>query len=455
MRSRRVVAAAVAAAAVVALAACGQGGGSGSGSSSGPAEHSTDCTNKLVHPEAPTVTVWSWYVNAQFAVDQFNNAHTDVQACWRNVGAGVDEYNKFQTAISAKKGAPDVVMLEADHLTSYVIQDAVVDISKYGANDLKGNFPEGAWKDVTAGDAVYAIPVDTGPMAMIYRTDVFKKYGLTPPKTWDEYAQDAAKLKAAGGPLFGNLASNGQARLMALQIQKGATPWSYDYSADPKKLGINLNDQASKDVLAYWGDLVKKKEIGTQDEFTTDFISGLVGGDYATYISAAWAPGYLIGAGVGKDGKASDFAVAPLPQWDPANPVEVNWGGSTFAVTTQANDKALAAEVAKGLYSDKATLDNTWQNQILYPINNSVQNDPAFLNAKIDFFGGQQSNKQVYVPAAKAYKGVVYGPVTPYYFSAIQESIAAVNGGADASTTLDALQAKMLAYAKTQGFTTG
>lgn len=455
MRNRRLLSAMVAGATVVALAACGQGGASGSEDTAGPAERSTDCTNKLVHPEAPTVTVWAWYVNSEFAVDEFNKTHTNVQACWRNVGAGVDEYNKFQTAISAKKGAPDVVMLEADHLTSYVIQDAVVDISKYGANDLKGNFPEGAWKDVTAGDAVYAIPVDTGPLAMIYRTDVFKKYDITPPKTWDEYAQAAAKMKAAGGPKFGNLASNGQARMMALQIQKGATPWSYDYAADPKKLGINLNDQASKDVMAYWSDLVKKKEIGTQDEFTTDFISGLIGGDYATYISAAWAPGYLLGAGVGKDGKASDFAVAPLPQWDPANPVEVNWGGSTFAVTTQANDKALAAEVAKGLYSDKATLDNTWENQILYPINNAVQNNQEFLDAKIDFFGGQQSNKQVYVPAAKAYKGVVYGPVTPYYFSAMQESLAAVNGGADASATLDALQDKMATYAKSQGFNVG
>ena len=47
-------------------------------------------------------------------VDNFNEAHDDVQICWTNVGQGNDEYDKFQTAISAGKGAPDVVMLEAD-----------------------------------------------------------------------------------------------------------------------------------------------------------------------------------------------------------------------------------------------------------------------------------------------------------------------------------------------------
>ena len=41
---------------------------------------------------------------------------------------------KFQTAISAKKGAPDVVMLEADQLVGFEIQDALVDLAPFGAD---------------------------------------------------------------------------------------------------------------------------------------------------------------------------------------------------------------------------------------------------------------------------------------------------------------------------------
>ena len=34
------------------------------------------------------------------------------------------------------------------------------------------------------------------------------------------------------------------------------------------------------------------------------------------------------------------------------------------------------------------------------------------------FFGGQQANKEVYVPAANAYKGMTYTPFGQYYYDA-------------------------------------
>ncbi|MGI3779810.1 MAG: extracellular solute-binding protein, partial [Janthinobacterium lividum] len=392
--------------------------------------------------------------NMATVVDNFNTAHTDVQVCWNNVGQGGDEYTKVQTAISAKKGLPDVVMLEADHLSSYAIQDALVDLAPYGADDVKGNFSEGAWKDVSQGSKVFAIPVDGGPMALIYRTDVFKKYGITtPPATWDEFATDAAKVKAAGGPVFGDLGSNVPAAFMALEIQKGAVPFGYDI-ANPKNLKVTLNDQASKDVLNYWAGLANKDLVGKVDQFTTDYISGVVGGKYATYTSAAWAPGYLTGAGVGKGKSEGVWAVAPLPQWDTANPVSVNWGGSTFAVTTQATDKKLAAVVAKGIYADPTSLEQGWKQQIIFPLNKSVLGSTEFSQNKTDFFSGQQANKEVYLPAENAYKGVVYAPITTYYYAQLQAELAKINSGkVTGDQAADELQANIVKYAQGQGFT--
>src|SRR3954471_12109169 len=385
-------------------------------------------------------------------VDNFNNGHKDVQVCWTNVGQGGDEYNKFQTAVAAGKGAPDVVMLEADHLANYQIQGALVDISKYGANSVKKNFSAGAWKDVSVGKAVYAAPIDGGPMAMIYRKDIFAKYGITPPTTWAEYQEDAKKVKAAGGPLFGDLGSNVPAVMMALQIQKGATPFTYD-PTKPKNVGISLDDSASKDVLDYWGGLVKDGLVGTQDQFTADYISGVVGGKYATYISAAWAPGYLTGAGVGKGSSEGVWAAAPLPQWDAANPVSVNWGGSAFAVTTQAPNKRLAAIVAKGIYADPTSLEEGWKKQIIFPLSKTVQDSADFINNKSEFFNGQTANKDVYVPAGNAYKGTVYAPIQVYYYAQLQAQLAKINGGkTTGDQAADDLQAEIVRYAKSQGF---
>ena len=451
---KKAFAAVISAVAISAMLAACSGGGGGTDSANGTSPKLTNCTNKMVYKDAPQVSVWAWYPNMAKVVDNFNNDHKDVQVCWNNVGQGADEYTKVQTAISAGKGLPDVVMLEADHLSGYEIQNALVDISKYGADKVKANFSAGAWKDVSQGSAVYAAPVDGGPMALIYRTDVFQKYGITtPPTTWDEYATDAAKVKAAGGPAFGDLGANVPANLMALQIQKGAEPFKYDLK-DPKKLTVNLADQASKDVLDFWAGLVKKGLVGTQDQFTTDYISGVVGGKYATYTSAAWAPGYLTGAGVGKGESKGVWAVAPLPQWDSANPVSVNWGGSAFAVTSQATDKKLAAEVALGLYADPASLADGWKNQIIFPLNQEVLKSAEFIDSKSEFFSGQTANKDVYIPAENAYKGFVYAPITVYYYAQLQAETVKINAGkisgADAAIEL---QANIVKYAKSQGFT--
>ena len=458
MTKKSFAAAAPAVVLALSLAACGGGGGGGStdGGASTPAPRAkpTNCTNKVMKPDAPLISVWAWYPNMAKVVDNFNSKNTDVQVCWTNAGQGAPQYAKLQTAISAKKGAPDVVMLEADQINGFAIQKGLVDLSKYGADEVKGNFSEGAWKDVSSGSAVYAIPVDGGPMAMIYRTDVFEKYGITtPPKTWDEYRAAAEKVKAAGGPVFGDLGSNVPASILALMQQKGAQPFTYDLTK-PTEIGIKLDDQASKDVLTYWEGLVKDKLVGTQDQFTTDYIAGVVNGKYATYISAAWAPGYLTGSGVGKGKDAGKFAVAPLPQWDESSPVSVNWGGSAFGVSTQSSDPANAAKVAKGLYADPDSLADGWKTQTIFPLNQSVLKSPEFINNKVEFFNGQTANKDIYVPAGDAYAGSTYSPFQGYYYAQLTAQLVKINAGkttgAQAATDL---QAAMVKYAQGQGFT--
>lgn len=194
--------------------------------------------------------------------------------------------------------------------------------------------------------------------------------------------------------------------------------------------------------------------MGTEDQFTPEYIAGVIGGDYATYLSAAWAPGYLQGAGVGEGADAGVWAAAPMPQWDPDNPISINWGGSAFVVSSQASNQELAAKVAFGVYADQASLDEGWQQQIIFPLNANVLSSSEFQDYEVPFFDGQQANKEVYVPAADAYTGMTYTPLGQYYYSALTKQIAAIiNGSATGSEAADALQADVVAYAEEQGFT--
>jgi multiple sugar transport system substrate-binding protein len=412
------------------------------------ADKPTNCDAPIVDQAAPRVSLWGWSPTDKVAVQAFNQSHKDVQICWTNAGAGADEYSKLSTAIAAGKGAPDVVMLETDRLNSFLIKDALVNLSLYGADKLKNDFSSGTLRDISSGGGIYAIPDDGGPVGLMYRKDIFDKYNLTPPKTWDEYAADAAKLKAAGGPAMGDWPSDTPAFTQAMFAQAGAS--TFDYSIDSKtKLGVHADNQAAQKVLSFWTDLVQKKEVSTVGQSTSDFTSGLANGSFATFIAASWEPGHLTGAGFPR-GASSPWRVAELPQWDANSPVQVNWGGSTYAVTTQSKVPHAAAEVAMELFGNE-TPETLGAH---FPQHVPVQKASWFIGAADPFFGGQQANKEVWIPAADGYKGTSYSPFQDYYYQQVTGMLTKTSGGGTSpSAGLQSLQSAVATYAKSQGFT--
>ncbi|NHI16708.1 ABC transporter substrate-binding protein [Microbacterium excoecariae] len=420
------------------------------GCSGGAAE--ATCTNDIVNEDATQVSVWAWYPAFEEVVDLFNSSHDDVQICWTNAGQGNDEYTKFSTAIEAGSGAPDVIMLESEVLSSFSIRDALVDLSEYGAADVEGDYTEGAWRDVSSGDAVYAIPVDGGPMGMLYRQDILDEYGIAAPTTWEEFAAAAETLKENGAPgVLANFPPNGRAYTQALFAQAGSTPFTYD-SGNPLEIGIDVADDASKDVLAYWQDLAERDLIAVDEAFTADYNTKLVDGSYAIYVAAAWGPGYLQGLEGSDEGAV--WRAAPVPQWDAANPVQINWGGSAFAVTSQADDPEAAALVAKEIFGTEEAWKIGIEEAALFPLWRPILESDYFRDLEYPFFDGQQINADVFLDAAAGYGGFTFSPFQNYAYDQLQEEVTAVvvDGEKDAGAALDDLQATLEAYATEQGF---
>jgi multiple sugar transport system substrate-binding protein len=145
-----------------------------------------------------TLEVWSWVGGLDKAGKLFEEAYPNIKVHVNNVGGGPAEYQKLQTAIKAGSGGPDVAQVEYMFLPSFIVTDGLADLSKYGVNDLKSSFVPWTWSQVSPdGKAVYAIPQDTGPMALLYNKKIFDQYGLTVPATWDEFTQQAEKLAQA------------------------------------------------------------------------------------------------------------------------------------------------------------------------------------------------------------------------------------------------------------------
>src|SRR6516225_1027756 len=140
-----------------------------------------------------TLEVWSWVGGLDKAARLFEEAYPNIKVHVNNVGGGPTEYQKLQTAIKAGSGGPDVAQIEYMFLPSFIVTDGLADLSKYGANDVKSFFVPWTWGQVSPdGKAVYGIPQDTGPMALLYNKKIFDQYGLTVP-TWQNESLKNAK----------------------------------------------------------------------------------------------------------------------------------------------------------------------------------------------------------------------------------------------------------------------
>jgi multiple sugar transport system substrate-binding protein len=405
--------------------------GCGGGSSSGPVE----------------LTLWAWLPDFQAQVDMFEKAHKNIKVKLVNAGQGEDEYQKLRTALKAGSGAPDVVHMEFQYIPTFRQIDGLADISEYGANDYKSDFAPWTWDQVSEGDAVYAMPWDSGPMALLYRKDIFDEYGIEVPSTWDQLAQEAEKLhKADPETYLADFTPEDGGWLTGLMWQAGARP----FEVDGTKVSINMDDPAIMKVSEYWGDLIERGVVASDPGFTNDWYRSFAKGIYATWPTAAWGPVFLEGVAGESKGK---WRAAPLPQWEEGADASSNWGGSTLAVTTQSENAEEAAQLAIWLTHDPKPTELYTTKQFLFPVLNDLLDSPEFRNRKFDFYGGQAVNSVFVEASNNVNKGFEWSPFQDYVYTQMVEQFgAAATGDTEFSQVPENLQDKISRYAKQQGF---
>ncbi|GAA1276640.1 sugar ABC transporter substrate-binding protein [Planotetraspora silvatica] len=396
-----------------------------------------------------TLTFWTWVSDIDDEVKLFEQKYPQIKVNVENVGQGPDQYQKLRTALKSGNGAPDLAQIEYQHIPSFTITKSLLNLTPYGAGDLKSNYPEWIWNQVSQDGSVYAVPQDSGPMGHLYRSDIMKKAGITsPPKTWDEYAADAKIVKEKTGSYIGDIASNEPVGMVGLLWQAGAQPFGFDGN---KTVTIDVNSAEAKKVYSYWQNLIQQDLVSTDPDFNDQWYQGFSNDKYAGWVTAAWGPLFL--QGTVKD-TAGKWAAAPLPQWNAGDNVSGNWGGSTNAVLSTTKNPIAAYELAKFINTDPAStkLLNTQQN--LFPAMNSVLNEASFTDATSDFFGGQKINELFAQISPTVNTKFQWLPFMDYAYSEFNNTVGnAMTNKGDLSAAADQWQDKLVGYAKQQGFT--
>ncbi|MFJ5228139.1 ABC transporter substrate-binding protein [Streptomyces sp. NPDC088400] len=416
---------------VTTLAACGSGD-DGDPESSGPA----------------ALTYWAWAPGMDKVAGIWNATEgkkTGITVTVKKQASGDDLVTKIITAAKAKK-APDLVQAEYQALPTLVSNNVLADVSSE-VSGVEGKFAPGVWQQTTLGtDAVYAVPQDSGPMMFYYRADLFKKYGLTVPETWDEFAKTARALKKKDPSKALTTFSSNDAGLFAGLAQQAGARW---WTTKGETWNVAIDDAATKKVAGFWGDLVAEGAVDNQPMYTPAWNKALNTGKQIAWVSAVWAPGTLTTAAPDTTGK---WAMAPLPQWSKGQQATGSWGGSSTGVTTDSKHKKAAARFASWLNTDSEALAALVKEGGIYPAATAAQTGGA-LSAAPGFFPNQPDFYAKAAEIAKTTAPSAWGPNVNVAYTTFRDSFAqAAKNKSDFPGALATMQRATVADLQKQGF---
>ena len=361
------------------------------GSTSAGDGGSTGSSDKKVE-----LTVWSWDSTLPRTVKGFEAKNPNVKGKVTNAGTNKDEYNALSNAIEAGSGAPDIAQIEYYALPEYVIRGHLENLSDLGASDFKDFYTPGTWSSVNINDGVYALPMDSGPMAWFYNKGVFDKAGVDPTqvRTWDDFYEAAKKIRAVDSYITSDSGDAGFFDSMTWLA--GAKP--FQTSSDGSEVTVNLTeDKGVKTFTDFWQKLLDEGLLDTKTAgWSEDWFKGMVDGTIASLFTGAWMPANLANSAADGAGK---WRVTQMPTADGSTTNSEN-GGSSLAVlaSTKKADAAyqfieyanhgdgVATRVAGGAFpADKASMES-----------DSFKNTTTVKNADgedVDYFGGQKYNE--------------------------------------------------------------
>ncbi|HYK69166.1 MAG TPA: hypothetical protein VEV45_14565 [Streptosporangiaceae bacterium] len=431
------------------VAACGGGAPAASSSKSAGASPApsilagANCSSSATH-----LTFWAWVPGMSRAVTEFNATHKNICVTLEDPGAGSGEYVPLDNALKAGSGAPDVAEVEFDLLPSYEIQHQLVNLVPYGANKFKSDFASWAWSQVSQGSGVYAMPSDFGPMGFYYDQATLAKYNITPPTTWAQFAQDAAKLHSQNPKAYLiDFAANDAQWLMDMMAQAGAWPFEYHGGSN---LTINWTGPAQQKFASFWQPLISSHEVATVTDLSTQENTDLDSGLIAASIYSAWAPSYFA---PNVKQSMGQWRAAPLPQWTAGASVGADWGGSTYPVFSQSKHPAQAAEFSEWL----CATDQSWNivktpPSSLFPTYLPTLQSTAFKSQTYPISGSSQPN-QVFSAGALTIPQTPWPPFMTQLLNQGGTTFGAVMTGKQTlAQAFATFQQQEVSYAKAQGF---
>ncbi|TVL89953.1 ABC transporter substrate-binding protein [Streptomyces sp. SAJ15] len=331
--------------------------------------------------EKITLTFWSWVPGIDKSVDLWNSGNPDVRIKLEKVSAvNGAQYAKMHASIKAGN-PPDLGQIEYPVVPSFLLDNGLADLTKYGVRAQRGKFVGWQWQQSVFGEGVYAVPQASGPMGLFVRQDLFDRWDVEPPATWDDYAAAAKEIRRRGAWIETFSPTNGN-RFAGLAWQAGAS-W---FGTAGDAWTVSVDDEPTRKVADYWEALVRQKLVKTIPDRQNAWYKDIQTGAMTSWLGASWGDALLVGNAPGTAGR---WRVVPMPQWRKGEAAYANWGGSTTAVFAHSRYPKDALAFAVWLNTDPESIKLLIEGGYGFPAAKGGYRT-ADLDVHKDFFGGQE-----------------------------------------------------------------
>ncbi|HEX2864935.1 MAG TPA: sugar ABC transporter substrate-binding protein [Deinococcales bacterium] len=299
------------------------------------------CAGAALAAPSGEITVWSWDVAAkslEATIPSFNKVYPNVKVKVVDLG-NQNVYDRGLAGCAAGgTDMPDVYSIENNEAEVFWARfpDCFTDLNTLGAAKYDKAFPAFKWTELMANGKRYAMPWDSGPVVMFYRTDLYRQAGVNPAaiQTWDDFIAAGRKVadKTGGKVKMGTIA-NGQDDewFRMLANQNGCFYFNNQVSA------VTVNQPGCVDAL----DTIKKLydakilAVGGWD----DQIKYIKAGTVASALFGAWYEGTIRTNAPDQKGK---WGVFPIPAAKKGGVRASNLGGSALAIPSSSKNKEAA-----------------------------------------------------------------------------------------------------------------
>lgn len=361
----------------------------------------TGCGSRSSLGATNELSMWTWVgsVNddligqAEKAIPGFDN----MKLAMTRIGSNYK--TKVLTSLAGKSLVPDIVAINDDVATYFPNADQFHDLNDLGAKEFEKDFLPWKWKlGITPDGKMMAYPMDTGPTALFYRSDIFTKAGIDIDPAavaelapdWDTYIALGKKLKAAvpGSAITDNVTSVFDYR-MSQQSKRYMTP-------DGQYIGGQDHVREAFDLAVR---VVKEGLSANAQNGSTDQDAVVTNGKLVAFMGAVWW------AQLGPKNAAPK--TKGLWRVTPAPGGPGNRGGSFLAITKYCKNPEAAFAFISWLESAKNQAQ-AFLDPVLFPSTPASYTDPQ-LSAPDPFFGGQKI-VDVFAASAKKYPGAYFSP---------------------------------------------